>query len=331
VDSLSLWDANDKEPSQEVRRTHDRVCKQCGKEFRARYPASGACYCSRACFAQSQQVRVNCRTCGKSFRRDCADQVYCSKACYGVSRRKPGSSPLVRLNTCLSCGAPVPKTGTKYCSRSCAARGRVQYDDAARERQCAHCGRTFLVAQYHWQRRFCSRICASAASVYLPLLKKKCLMCGKEFQTKKARRKYCSQDCKKAHQRVRWEELSPDERAIAVRRLQGITEFTSNIEHVLHDALVQWRVEFQTQVLIGQYYVDIYVPSQNLVIEVFGCYWHRCPTCGFHDAERWEYDGHRLARISEAGYRVAIVWEHDIRRNAEEALQAAFRAISELP
>ena|SRR5258708_7338699 len=123
--------------------------------------------------------------------------------------------------------------------------------------------------------------------------------------------------------------LSPEQKKAEVIRLQGITEFTSGIERKLHKILGQWRVEHVSQFLVGHYTTDIYIPRYNLIIEAFGCYWHHCAKCGFSDAERWTYDARRLQQITEAGYKVAVIWEHDIRRDPEEALQSVFRAMTQ--
>lgn len=110
-------------------------------------------------------------------------------------------------------------------------------------------------------------------------------------------------------------------------RLQGITEFTSNIERRLHEVLDLWRVEYVTQFRIHQYFADIYIPRWNLIIEANGCFWHSCPICGLHGPRQPQGDEARIADIEAWGYRVAVVWEHDIRRDAEAALRGVFEAL----
>ena len=68
--------------------------------------------------------------------------------------------------------------------------------------------------------------------------------------------------------------------------------------------------------------VDIFVPSQNKVIELYGDYWHANPKKYdgdyFNDLikltaqEIWERDRKREREIIEAGYKLKIIWECDI-------------------
>jgi DNA mismatch endonuclease (patch repair protein) len=66
-------------------------------------------------------------------------------------------------------------------------------------------------------------------------------------------------------------------------------------------------------------------PGVRLAIFVHGCYWHRCPTCAPRDvkanADFWRAkftanvtrDEAARARLIDAGWAVATVWEHEIR------------------
>src|SRR6266568_381542 len=70
---------------------------------------------------------------------------------------------------------------------------------------------------------------------------------------------------------------------------------------------------------IGKYRVDFWLPDQNAVVEVYGCFWHQCEKCGHtkgYDGKSMEEiqkaDEKRVAYIKSKGYAVAIIWEHDI-------------------
>lgn len=71
--------------------------------------------------------------------------------------------------------------------------------------QCLQCGNDFEARPSHVQRRkFCSRVCKSAAQEGGKLYKreivtKKCERCGKEFETKSPVAKYCSRECIEAN------------------------------------------------------------------------------------------------------------------------------------
>lgn len=71
----------------------------------------------------SKQPNVNCQVCGIAFYRkphgissSKSGFVYCSRSCYGVACR--------RVKKCPICKSEFPQR-KKYCSRSCANRGRI--------------------------------------------------------------------------------------------------------------------------------------------------------------------------------------------------------------
>lgn len=86
---------------------------------------------------------------------------------------------------------------------------------------------------------------------------------------------------------------------------------------------------------------DIVLPGRRLAVFVDGCFWHSCPTHGRKspwtgpNASRWEdkmrrnqeRDGNASATASELGWRVARVWECQVKADPEaaawEVLQAA--------
>ena len=65
--------------------------------------------------------------------------------------------------------------------------------------------------------------------------------------------------------------------------------------------------------------VDIYIPSENKIVECFGDYWHMNPT-KYHSKdynknihktakEIWKFDSDRIQLFEDKGYSVDIVWE----------------------
>lgn len=269
---------------------------------------------------------VPCLRCGKLFHRDRWDRRYCSKVCYGATIRKAGNGPLVRLPNCLICDKPVPKTGTKYCSISCAAQAK-RHPREKRLKNCQQCGKEFEIRTYHWQTRYCSLECSSEAGTRLPMLTKTCLMCSATFETKKEKRKYCSPACKKDHQRALYFDRPESEQRAIVDRLRGVSDYRSGLEITLCGILDLWRFEYFPQYRIHNYFADIFVPRWNLVIEVYGCYWHQCSACGYGDGTIQATDGERAQRIRALGYSVVELWEHDIRRDAEATLRSAFENV----
>lgn len=100
----------------------------------------------------------------------------------------------------------------------------------------------------------------------------------------------------------------------AGRGNQGTTD--TSIERFAAQQLDAFQIVYEQQKRIGVYAVDFFIPADNLIIEVNGCFWHGCEECGFDKKihrERRTRDVKRLAYLESKGYTVGIVWEHDLR------------------
>lgn len=99
----------------------------------------------------------------------------------------------------------------------------------------------------------------------------------------------------------------------------------TKIELAVHKILRDNDIDFITQFSdIGKYYVDIFIPSKNLVLEVDGDFWHANPK--LYDAEKilpfprgpkmakeiWERDRIRQSEIESLGYNVVRVFGSEI-------------------
>lgn len=75
---------------------------------------------------------------------------------------------------------------------------------------------------------------------------------------------------------------------------------------------------------------DIAFPAVKLAVFVHGCYWHRCPIHGKSlprvNREYWrlkfalnaQRDWAKVASLKALGWRVKVVWECEVKSNAEE-------------
>ena len=92
-------------------------------------------------------------------------------------------------------------------------------------------------------------------------------------------------------------------------------------ERILREYLESIGVEFQVQKSIYPYWCDFYLPNQNLIIEVYGDYWHGNPSkFGYKNIDEkyyqlWKEDVSRVNKIISEGYRVDIFWEKEIYKN----------------
>ena len=79
---------------------------------------------------------------------------------------------------------------------------------------------------------------------------------------------------------------------------------------------------------------DIAWPGKRVAVEVRGCFWHRCPHCkpstpkknteywGAKFARNTERDAENVRKLEEMGWRVHVVWECQLKKNAIDATMA---------
>lgn len=100
---------------------------------------------------------------------------------------------------------------------------------------------------------------------------------------------------------------------------------SSKMEQEIGEYLRSKNLSFEHQKPIGKYYADFFIASHNLVIEFNGCFWHQCERCGHINGIRevsheaiLEYDKKRIEFFESQGYKVKIIWEHDIEKIREQ-------------
>ena len=79
---------------------------------------------------------------------------------------------------------------------------------------------------------------------------------------------------------------------------------------------------------------DIAWPGKRVAVEVRGCFWHRCPHCKpsapKKNVEYWEAkfarnverDAENVRKLEEIGWRVHVIWECQLKKNAIDATMA---------
>ena len=89
----------------------------------------------------------------------------------------------------------------------------------------------------------------------------------------------------------------------------------SSLEKVISPYLRNWISQYK----IKWYTVDFALPEQKKVIEVNGCYWHNCCSCGFAPKSKTGFesvrkDNQRYSFLQNHGWDVEVIWEHDIKK-----------------
>ena len=100
------------------------------------------------------------------------------------------------------------------------------------------------------------------------------------------------------------------------------------VRRLLH--AMGYRYRLQRRDLPGT--PDIVLPGRRAVVEVRGCFWHRCPDPACKNAvlpkvraDWWaakldrnvERDAANQAKLEAAGWRVDVVWECQVRRDPD--------------
>jgi very-short-patch-repair endonuclease len=90
------------------------------------------------------------------------------------------------------------------------------------------------------------------------------------------------------------------------RRAAICTTSGTSLEQTVWKILDTIGIEYETQKQIGPYFVDIYIPSRNLIIECDGEWWHSRP-------EQIKYDRARDIYLKKRGYHLLRLPERIIK------------------
>jgi len=97
------------------------------------------------------------------------------------------------------------------------------------------------------------------------------------------------------------------------------------VEKKLKDNNINYIKQYK---VCNKYLVDFYLPDKNIIIEVFGDYWHVNPNIyGYDKKPLNEYqkskvnkDELKIKTLKSNGYELFILWEYDIHNNLTEII-----------
>jgi len=252
------------------------------------------------------------------------------------------------MATCQYCGGEL-NAGKKYCSHRCyslAKAGKPSANSTKVARVCATCGHTFFATPRTIEAggaKYCSTKCFhhSGAKVGAPQKRvtKTCQQCGHEYEVIRSwgeTSKYCSRECKHAHQRTvrghdhplknsvemsceycgRAFERKPSQVArsrFCSRQCHGAwrvqnTHSPTSIELIIAGLLKELHIPFQQERQMGSFLCDFVVSSAKLVIECDGSYWHSSPIQKLKDSRKDSW-------LTAHGYAVLRLDEREIRND----------------
>lgn len=95
----------------------------------------------------------------------------------------------------------------------------------------------------------------------------------------------------------------------------------------------QEHIDYEKQRKIGRFFVDFYLFDYNLVVEIYGCFWHQCEKCGHLSGyknktfeEIKKHDDKRIKYFKSLNHHVKIIWEHQLLPTNERSSRN-FKAI----
>lgn len=269
-----------------------RQCPKCNTDIyfstKGNYTASekGNCLC-RSCSNFLKRWNKSelpdsktCKICGMFIHHK---RTFCSKICFDIFQRR------LMSKICFWCKNRFDSNGGvgKFCSIKC----RVNYRNDKFVKICPICKTSF----FSYDQKYCSLKCRDN-SQRKELPTKYCKFCGGQFQNKQKKVKFCSHLCSVIH-------------------YLRFNERVSRPEKELRELLFNVGIDFVPSFPIKNKVFDIYIPSQNLLIEVDGIYWHSRNKTNLNTIQRKniENDNIKNGLAKEMGYNLLRVWEDDIK------------------
>lgn len=100
--------------------------------------------------------------------------------------------------------------------------------------------------------------------------------------------------------------------------IKGWSKSRTTIEVTVLSALKESGVQFIDQKGFNGFFYDFYLPDQKVLIEVDGCFWHGCVTCGFVGSPtKVRNDAAKNQLAHELGMTLLRLQEHKINENPD--------------
>lgn len=283
------------------------------------------------------KVTSNCLECTKEHiwyqYPHLPDKKYCSMECRATHQKKHTILTKTLIKTCVYCSKDFTCRNSKriLCSKKCMYEHRKESNLVYLN--CANCKIKFFVRRCaSYGRRFCSQICMATSESKRdssrtqmlennPMTNNKSI---KKIATTKLKKygnpKYNNPEKNKetmiAKYGVAYGFQTKKSNGIGVSKIQKA--YYKFIKNKFPDAILE---HYLPDINIA---VDIFIPSKNKVIEVYGDYWHCNPKKFASDyyhsqlhltaKQKWAVDNDRMDIMNTAGYLTEIVWEADIRK-----------------
>lgn len=244
----------------------------------------------------------------------------------------------MHIQTCPICLNEFNVFGSQkrtFCSRKCMSEGykeRLKGEDNPNYRHgpthCEVCGKQNSRNADRWCQE-----CRPRSGEANPFFGKKHTSTTRKRLSKKRKgknywkgRKHSQESKKKmsAYQKQQWSLMSDKDKKVRIRLLQKLSKnqlenTTMTVpEKIVHSFLESQNIDtVHNKLMYKKFFVDFWLPTENLIIEVFGDYWHGNPVVFSHLSEQQKRqqnkDRARIAYLTKCGHSVIVMWEKDLK------------------
>lgn len=290
------------------------------------------------------KVKVNCETCNNELERlpyqikaSKTGYFFCNRDCKSLwhksqhfNKREIFECPICKKEMLVT---KYENNRRTYCSLDCLAKsksleGNTYYN-------CDLCGKkSSKVNSKMTEKNFCSKECSTKwDSIYSKRrVFKKCLTCKKPFEVLLSRKdtaKTCSRECHNKYLSVSSSEGGHLHEVMMKNILKGtsvLQKYDTLPERIVREELEKLNIKYEEQKeMYNKFIVDFYLPEYNIVLEVFGDYWHSNPQVyGYGEGlkepnenqlKQIKKDKSRKGYLEKCGHKFVSLWEKDIYEN----------------
>jgi very-short-patch-repair endonuclease len=297
-----------------MKKTFDKTCKECGKEFKAQNVrkefCSGACKQRNSKKNNKKEYLHKCLWCEKQFVSGFKKTKFCSFNCAGKHKNNVG----IGESFCKQCDSKFKQKHSKqlYCSIKC-KREHAGKNAPSIEVKCTYCHRSIerLIKVVKRQTNFfCNIECQSRYNSQNGREYRSCEECKKEFYCKKSEKtRFCSmacqgvwqsktrtgrnsptynhnfdevyrtRECENCNKTMKIEPWQIDIKRFCSRKCQLLSQKKSltRPHKIISEILDRLKIEHVNEYKIGRFSIDCYLPRLDVAVEVMGDYWHCNP------------------------------------------------------
>lgn len=292
---------------------------------------------------------VNCETCNAGLYRN-KSQIkasktkifFCNKYCRSKWDSKKHKNNRVEFK-CSICGntemmTPSALKNKKFCSLKCL--GIHNSNEGNTIVNCDYCKSKFSkINSKISNNNFCTKKCSTKwfsenTNIQVTL---KCFSCEKDFKVGNNRKdtaKTCSIKCH--YEYIKHISTEGHMKDILIenglKSVESMKMSETLPEKIVRNYLIDNNIPFESQKrMYDKFIVDFYLYESNIVLEVYGDYWHANPIKYGEEENKIKMNKHQIKQIGKdkarknylekCGHKFVIAWENDIYKDINNTMK----------